>query len=145
MKLRVSNFNPSLTKMDLEEIFEEYGRVMSVKIFKDPNPETKKSLAFVEMRSESAASQAMESLNGTDLDGYMIKVEISSDIINHSRSKAIVPPVEDLLDDDEEEDDEDIEPIKHLKDEESYEDDSYEEDEDYSDKEEEDDDDEWDD
>ncbi len=140
MKLRVSNFNPSLTKVDLEEMFEEYGRVMSVKIFKDPNPETKKSLAFVEMRSESAASQAMESLNGTDYDGYMIKVEISSDIIIHSKSKVIVPPVEDLLDDDD-----DIEPIKDLKDEESYEDDSSDDEVSYADEADEDEDeDEWD-
>jgi len=127
VKLRVSNFNPSLTKGDLEEIFEEYGRVVSIKVFKDPNPNTPKALAFVEMRSETAATQAIESLNGTELDGFPIKVEISSDIINHNKAKIAVSKVDDLLDEDEEDEDEDdIDPIE---DDESYVDEDAEEEE----------------
>lgn len=112
MKLRVSNFNPALSKTELEEIFEEYGRVASVKVFKDPNPGTSKVIAFVEMPKEGEAIRAMNQLNGSDVDGFSLKVEVSTDIINLPKGHAYAPPVvemydgeEDLKDDIDDDDD----------------------------------------
>jgi len=107
VKLRVSNFNPSLKKEDLEEIFEEFGRVMSVKMFKDKASSQANVLAFVEMRTQSAAEDAIDALNGTDLDGFSLKVELSHDKISKHKPIVPVPSVDPLLDDDEEGEEED--------------------------------------
>lgn len=103
MKLRVTNFNPELNKDDIEEIFEEFGRVSSIKLFKNPQNVKQSALAFVEMPRESDATLAMDELNGKEIEGFVMKVEVSNDFVSHHRVVKPAPPVQDVLDEDEEE------------------------------------------
>ena len=110
MKLRVSNFDPSLRKGDIEEMFEEFGRVVHIKMFKNPANPDQNALAFVEMPRESAALLAIDAMNGKDLDGFIWKVEISTDKISTSPVSKIVKPLPVV----EEEEEDDIDPDTDL-------------------------------
>ncbi|MDR0560469.1 MAG: RNA-binding protein [Prevotellaceae bacterium] len=69
----VSNLSFRLKNEDLQEIFEEYGEVISAKIIKDKITGRSRGFGFVEMPDE-AADEAIETLNGAELDGKTISV-----------------------------------------------------------------------
>ncbi len=105
MRLRISSIDSSLTKHKLQEIFEEYGDVTSVKIFRslDGTP----ALGFVEMKRDREAEAALSDLNGTQFGDNVLKVEVSSDVFRTHHTAVAVPPPSD--DDEEDEDlDEDL-------------------------------------
>ena len=99
MRLRVSNLISTVTKHVLIEIFEEFGEVDSVKIFRSPGAST--CLCILEMPSERGALEAIEELNGEELEGLKMKVERSQDIISKKSPTPKPKPI--LLDEDEEE------------------------------------------
>ncbi len=75
-KLYVGNLPFSVTEEKLKEIFSSEGTVETVKVIKDEIGRSK-GFAFVEMSSEDEASTAASSLNGKDVDGRMLKVEVA--------------------------------------------------------------------
>lgn len=70
----VSNLSFKLNNEDLQEAFEAYGEVSSAKIIMDKLTGRSRGFGFVEMPDDSAAENAINSLNGTDLDGKVISV-----------------------------------------------------------------------
>ena len=54
---------------------QEYGEVVSVKIIKDRETGKSKGFAFVEISDDAAGQKAMESLNGTELDGRTMVIK----------------------------------------------------------------------
>jgi RNA recognition motif-containing protein len=64
MNIYVSNINFRAREEDLQEAFEKYGEVSSVKIIKDKETRRSKGFGFVEMPDENAARTAIEGLNG---------------------------------------------------------------------------------
>lgn len=102
MKLRLSSLDPAATKVSLQELFEKYGAVVSVKIFRDVKTSIP-TLAFVEMKREKEAELALKKLNGFMLADTKLKVEWSYDRVT-SPQNAMRPPVP-LPDDDDEDDD----------------------------------------
>jgi RNA recognition motif-containing protein len=123
MKLRVSSIDNSITKVKLLHLFEEYGDVDSVKIFRDVNPKGKNCLCFIEMRKEREALQAIEALDGYDLNGRAMKVEPSQDILKR-KSGAAAPIIIDDDDEDDEENDENQDLLDEVSDEEIEDDDT---------------------
>ena len=74
MNIYVGNLSYSTTEDSLRAAFESKGAVNNVSIIKDKFTGDSKGFGFVEMSDDSAARAAIESLDGTDLDGRTIKV-----------------------------------------------------------------------
>ncbi len=67
MNIYVGNLNFKVKESDLQEIFESYGEVTSVKIIADKYSGRSKGFGFVEMQNDDEAAKAIEGLNGTSL------------------------------------------------------------------------------
>jgi RNA recognition motif-containing protein len=65
MNIYVGNLNYQVTSEDLKEVFSEYGEVASANVIMDRETGRSKGFGFVEMPDDSAAEQAIESLNGS--------------------------------------------------------------------------------
>ena len=73
-KLYVGNLSYSTTEADLSELFGEVGEVVSVSLITDRMTGRSKGFAFVEMAEQSAAQEAINQLNGREIDGRALKV-----------------------------------------------------------------------
>ncbi|MDR0829811.1 MAG: RNA-binding protein [Prevotellaceae bacterium] len=69
MNIYVGNLSYRLRENDLQNAFAEFGEVTSCKIITDRDTRRSKGFAFVEMSDDSAARQAISSLNGAEFDG----------------------------------------------------------------------------
>ena len=74
MNIYVGNLDYGLQESELEQIFREYGEVASVKIIKDKYTGKAKGFGFVEMPDDGEATNAIEELNGKDVNGRQMKV-----------------------------------------------------------------------
>ncbi len=77
MNIYVGNLPYSTEKEELEELFEEFGDVESVDIIVDRRSGRSRGYGFVSMTDESAAKEAVEALNGEELGGRNLRVDIS--------------------------------------------------------------------
>src|SRR5690606_5138514 len=74
-KLYVGNLNYNTTEESLREAFSANGReVTSVSIIMDRETGRSRGFAFVEMATSEAAQQAMQELDGQELDGRMLRI-----------------------------------------------------------------------
>lgn len=78
-KLYVGNLAWSVEEKELETVFANYGEVLSVKIIKDRDTGRSKGFCFIEMENSEAAQAAIEGLDGKDLGGRNLKVNIAQD------------------------------------------------------------------
>ena len=74
MNLYVGNISYRLTDEDLGEAFSEFGGVVSAKIIKDKFSGRSRGFGFVEMSDEKSGQDAIEKLNGSELDGRSLVV-----------------------------------------------------------------------
>jgi len=80
MNIYVGNLSFNVNEGQLNEIFKEFGEVNSVKIITDKYTEQSKGFAFVVMDKDSDAKDAIEKLNGKDVDSRQI-------IVNEARPR----------------------------------------------------------
>jgi RNA recognition motif-containing protein len=73
-RLFVGNLSYETTEMSLREIFGQAGTVSEVKVVLDRETGRPRGFGFVEMSSDNEARDAMEKLNGRDVDGRAITV-----------------------------------------------------------------------
>ena len=73
-KLYVGNLSYSTTEGNLSELFGELGEVVAVNLITDRMSGRSKGFAFVEMAEYDAAQNAINQLNGKEVDGRAIKV-----------------------------------------------------------------------
>jgi RNA recognition motif-containing protein len=73
-KLYVGGLPYSVTGDRLQEIFSAHGSVESANVISDKFSGQSRGFGFVEMSSSSEAQKAIESLNGTQLDGRTLTV-----------------------------------------------------------------------
>lgn len=73
--LYVGNLPWSATDAQLKDLFSQYGEVTSVNIIQDRETGRSRGFGFVEM--EQGADEAVKNLNGHELDGRNIKVNIA--------------------------------------------------------------------
>lgn len=76
-KLYVSNLPYSVTDQSLGQMFASYGTVLSSKIITDKMSGRSKGFGFVEMEDEAQATEAMEKLNGQEINGRRLNVAIA--------------------------------------------------------------------
>ncbi len=74
MNIYVGNLSYEVTEEDLQQAFEAFGEVESVKIIKDRFSGESKGFGFVEMPTKGEAESAIEGLNGKELKGRDLKV-----------------------------------------------------------------------
>ena len=74
MTIYIGNIPYSMKEADIENLFSEYGQVLSVKIITDKFTHKSKGYGFVEMENETEGEKAIGNLNGTDLLGRNLKV-----------------------------------------------------------------------
>lgn len=72
--LYVGNLSYSVTQEQLEALFSECGPVESAKVITDRYTGRSRGFGFVEMATEEAAKEAIDSMNGKDVDGRQLRV-----------------------------------------------------------------------
>jgi len=70
----VGNISRTTTEATLKALFEPFGTVVAVKLVKDRVTGEARGFAFVDMEDEDAAKQAIEALNGKEIDGQRLRV-----------------------------------------------------------------------
>jgi cold-inducible RNA-binding protein len=73
-RLYVGNLSYSTTDLALRETFGAIGTVADAKVVTDRETGRPRGFAFVEMSTDQEAQQAIEQLNGRELDGRAINV-----------------------------------------------------------------------
>ena len=73
-RLYVGNLSFNTTEAMLSELFGEIGEVVSVTLITDRQSGRSKGFAFVEMAEQSAAQEAIDTLDGKAVDERDIKV-----------------------------------------------------------------------
>jgi len=76
-KLYVSNLPYSVTDQSLGQMFSTYGSVLSAKIITDKMSGRSKGFGFVEMETEQQAAEALEKLNGQEINGRRLNVAVA--------------------------------------------------------------------
>ena len=74
MNIYVGNLSYEVSEEDLQEAFEAFGQVESVRIIKDKYSGQSKGFGFVEMAAEAEAQSAISDLNGKELKGRTLNV-----------------------------------------------------------------------
>jgi RNA recognition motif-containing protein len=76
-KLFVGGISFNTTSEGLKEFFGQSGTVVSASVVNDQATGRSRGFGFVEMSTSEEANQAVSQLNGRELDGRQIRVEIS--------------------------------------------------------------------
>ncbi|HOI27627.1 MAG: RNA-binding protein [Paludibacteraceae bacterium] len=75
MNIYVGNLNYKVRENDLERVISNYGSFDSIKVIMDRETGRSKGFAFVEMPNDDEAKNAIEEMNGRDLDGRTMVVK----------------------------------------------------------------------
>ena len=73
-KIYVGNISFQADENDLQDLFAQYGEVVSVNIIMDRYTNQSKGFGFVEMADDNAATAAISELNGAQLNGRDLRV-----------------------------------------------------------------------
>lgn len=79
MNIFVGNLNYRLQNETLEEQFAQYGQVDSARIIMDRESGRSKGFAFIEMPNDSEGQAAIDALNGSELMGRSLVVNVARD------------------------------------------------------------------
>lgn len=85
-KLFVGGIAFSTTSEELRAFFAQAGTVVSANVITDQVSGQSRGFGFVEMATAEEASQAAAQLNGRDLDGRQLKVELAKPKTSGARS-----------------------------------------------------------
>lgn len=78
-KLFIGSLSFHTNQYDLEQIFTEFGSVKSVKIINDRETGRSRGFAFVEMETPDQAQVAISKINGQEIDGRNVVVNLATD------------------------------------------------------------------
>jgi cold-inducible RNA-binding protein len=73
-KLFVGSLPWAVNDQALEDLFKEFGEVISAKVIMDRESGRSKGFGFVEFEDDNAAKAAIDKLNGSDIQGRTIVV-----------------------------------------------------------------------
>jgi RNA recognition motif-containing protein len=76
-RLYVANLSPETTQQDLQTMFSEAGAVTLVEVVMDPKSGRSRGFAFITMPSQEEAEKAVEMFNGKDMNGRILRVNIT--------------------------------------------------------------------
>lgn len=75
----VGNLSFSTDSNELENLFAEYGAVDRAQVITDRETGRSRGFGFVEMANDDEAQNAIESLNGKDVDGRELRVNVAKE------------------------------------------------------------------
>lgn len=78
-KLYVGNLPYEITETELTEAFGQFGTPASVKLITDRDTGRGKGFGFVEMESAELAQTVVDELNGKEMFGRTLKIDIAKD------------------------------------------------------------------
>jgi cold-inducible RNA-binding protein len=78
-KLYVGNLSYETSEASIRTAFEAHGEVASVNLITDRGSGRPKGFGFVEMGSADEAQKAKDALDGTELDGRALKVDVAKE------------------------------------------------------------------
>jgi cold-inducible RNA-binding protein len=78
-KLYVGNLSYSTSEASIRALFEAHGEVASVNLITDRDSGRPKGFGFVEMGSPEEAEKAKTALDGTQLDGRTLKIDVAKE------------------------------------------------------------------
>jgi RNA recognition motif-containing protein len=73
----VGNLPKDFSDEQLAQVFDPFGIVLSASIARDPETGKRLRHGFIDIATERAAKHAVERLNGTEVDGRKLSVQIS--------------------------------------------------------------------
>jgi len=73
--LYIGDLSSKTKTEDLEKKFSKYGKVMNCRLVTDPRAGQSRGFAFITLDTGEGADEAIKYVNGTDLDGSIIRVE----------------------------------------------------------------------
>ena len=73
-KLFVGSLPWATDDQALEQMFAQFGQVISAKVLKDRDTGRSRGFGFVEMADDQAATEAINKLNGSDFEGRKLVV-----------------------------------------------------------------------
>jgi RNA recognition motif-containing protein len=85
-KIYVGGLPYSVTDDQLSELFASHGTVESAKVITDKYTDRSRGFGFVEMSTQAEAEQAIQALNGTELEGRSLTVNVSKPREDRPRS-----------------------------------------------------------
>jgi RNA recognition motif-containing protein len=74
MNIYISNLSFKIQDKELSSLFTEYGDVSSAKVITDKMTSRSRGFGFVEMPDDEASKKAIAGLDGTTIEGRVIKV-----------------------------------------------------------------------
>ena len=74
MKIYVGNLSWNADESDLRDAFSAHGEVTSAQIITDRESGRSRGFAFVEMPNDAEAKDAIDAVNGKEIDGRQVKV-----------------------------------------------------------------------
>jgi RNA recognition motif-containing protein len=77
MNIYVGNLSFTTSEEDIRTAFSQYGTVDSANLIMDRNTGRSKGFGFVEMDVDTEAKAAIDALNGKDLDGRNLNVNVA--------------------------------------------------------------------
>ncbi len=78
-KIYVGNMSYGTTEETLRNLFAQHGEVVSVNLITDRYTGESKGFGFVEMASETEAEAAINALNGREVDGRKLRVDVAQE------------------------------------------------------------------
>ena len=85
-KLYVGGLAYSVDDKQLEELFTEFGTIVSATVIKDRDSGQSKGFGFVELADDDAAEKAIETMNGKDIAGRSLTVNEARPQVDRSSS-----------------------------------------------------------
>ncbi|NBX75923.1 MAG: RNA-binding protein [Proteobacteria bacterium] len=86
-KLYIGNLSYEITDDELHQVFSQCGQVLSAKVIKDRDTGRSKGFGFVEMPNDDEATHAVDRMNGFDLKGRALVVDIAREPEKRVRSR----------------------------------------------------------
>ena len=77
MKIYVGNLSYSTTDEDIRQAFSQHGTVDSADVIMDRDTGRSKGFGFVEMSVDSEGQAAIDGLNGKEVDGRSLNVNVA--------------------------------------------------------------------
>ena len=75
----VGNLTFNTSSGDLESLFGDHGSVQKAQVITDRDTGKSRGFGFVEMSSDDEANAAIEALNGKDVDGRQLNVNMAKE------------------------------------------------------------------
>lgn len=76
-KLYVGNLPYSVRNQELTDLFSPYGEVAEANVITDRDSGRSKGFGFIEMVDDAAASKAIEEMDGKEIEGRALRVNVA--------------------------------------------------------------------